>query len=284
MKKIVFFIVLALLIAGASLTSVSQTNGSALVTMQNAWTIVDSENSGDTQATALALSELKKLRLDIAIAAASSGDENISTFSIPSKWNGVRFRSANITIDNGNVVYDLYLGSLGGGIECDLVYVGQLSFTSGKQLSSYYQIAFTGGGTYVPKIGDTVTGNDSGETAVIVSISALTGGAWVDSDAAGTVTYRSSTGTFTSPETVTIKRANRILSTDAYTHASSDLVAFYWADTLTVTAKSWGSSWSSVSPADDTIAEAELDVKGADFLVILPSTCDADAKLLIKGY
>lgn len=288
MKKwIITLIVLAVLVAGASLTSVSQTNGSALVTMQNSWLIVDETTSAGTQPTALGEDELKKLRLDIAIAAASSGDDEISTFLIPSKWNSIRFRSVNITADSGNVVYELYLGTLGGGVECDLIYVGQLNFTSGDQDSQYYQIVFTLGGAdgagYIPQPGDTVTGNDSGETAVIVSI-VETASTWSAGTAAGTITYRSSTGTFTSQETVSIKRRNRVLASNALKHANSDLVLFEWADTLTVTAKSWGATWSSFSPADDTIAEAELDVKGADFLVILPSTCDADAKLLIKGY
>jgi len=285
-KQIILFLLLlpvSLTFGARSLTDVGIVNGDALHTMQNAWQIVDETTSAGTEPTALALLELKKSRLDIAIAAAASGDDEISTFMIPPKWNGLRFRSANITIDSGNVVYDLYLGTLGGGTECDLVYVGQLSFTSGKQLSSYYQIAFTSGGTYVPKPGDIVTGNTSEETAVVVSV-LLSSGAWADGDAAGTIQYRSSSGTFTSGETISIVNYLGVTQSNVLTHAASDLVDFEWADTLTVTAKSWGASWSSVSPADDTIAEAELDVKGADFLVILPSTCDADAKLFVKGY
>ncbi len=287
MKKLVFLIVVVLLVAGASLTSVSQVDGNALHTMQNAWLIADETTSTGDEPTALGEDERKKLRLDIAIAADSSGDGEISTLLIPPKWNTIRFRSINITADSGNVVYGLYLGTLGGGIECDLIYAGQLDFTSGDQDSQYYQIAFTLGGAdgaaYVPQPGDTVTGNTSGKTAVIISV-LETASTWSAGTAAGTVTYRSSTGTFTGLETVSIKRANRVLASNAYKHANSDLVLFEWADTLVVTAKSWGATWSSVSPADDTIAEAELDVKGADFLVMLPSTCDADAKLLIKGY
>jgi len=255
---------------------------SILHTVKSAWLVMDETSSAGDEPTALGEDELKKSRLDIAIAAAASGDGEISTFILPSKWNWLRFRSVNITKDSGNVIYDIYLGTLGGGVECDLVYAGQLDFTSGDQDSSYYQITFTSGGTYVPKPGDTVTGNTSGETAVVIS-TVLSSGAWADGDAAGTIQYRTSSGTFTNSETVKID-SRGTLKTNVLTHAASDLVLFEWADTLVVTPKSWGAAWSSVSPADDTIAEAELDVKNADFLVALPSTCDADGKLLISGY
>lgn len=283
MKKIVCFIVLALLIAGASLTSVSQTNGSALVTMQNAWVIAETENSGDTEANVWAVTERTRKISEALIVANAANETNISTFRIPSKWNSMRFRAAGIT-DDGTVTHQIYLGILGGGQDCELTYVGQLAWIIGKQQTIYDQIAFTSGGTYVPKAGDTVTGNGSKKTAVIVSISALTGGAWVDGDAAGTITYRSATGVFTNTETITIKKANRILSSNAYTHAGSDLIDFELADTLTVTAKAWGASWSSVSPADDTSAEAELDLKGSDYMQIITTATNADTKLLVTGY
>lgn len=287
MKKSVILMLLLMVTAFAagdrSLTGVGIVNGNALYTMQNAWVTVDETTSTGDEPTALGEDERKKSRLDIAIAADSSGDGEISTFLIPPKWNVLRFRSVNITKDSGNVVYELYLGTLGGEAECDLVYAGQLDFTSGDQDSSYYQIGFTSGGTYEPKPTEIVTGNTSGETAVVVSVT-LSSGAWADGDAAGTIQYRSNSGTFTNSETISIVNPRGVTQADVLTHAASDLVLFEWADTLTLTAKSWGSTWSSVSPADDTIAEAELDVKGADFLVALPSTCDADAKLLIKGY
>ena len=206
----------------------------------------------------------------------------ISTFNIPPKWNGLRFRSVNITKDSGNIVYDLYLGTLGGDIECDLVYVGQISFTSGDQDSSYYQTAFTSGGTHVPKKGNIAIGNTSEETAVVISVT-LSSGAWADGDAAGTIQYRTGSGAFTGGETIKIVNPRGVTQSDVLTHTGT-VVLFEWADTVAVTAKSWGASWSSVSPADDTIAETELDVKGADFLVALASTCAADGKLLVKGY
>jgi hypothetical protein len=56
------------------------------------------------------------------------------------------------------------------------------------------------------------------------------------------------------------------------------------ADTLTVAAKAWNSAWTSNSPEADTNAEAELDIKGADYMVIVTSTSTVDSKLLIKGF
>jgi hypothetical protein len=153
----------------------------------------------------------------------------------------------------------------------------------GTQQSIYDQITFTSGGTYIPKIGDTVTGNSSGETAVIVSIveSAST---WSAGTAAGTVTYRSASGSFTNSETVSILRANKVLTSNAYTHAASDLIDFELADTVVVTAGAWGSAWTVTSPADNTNAEGELDVKGADFMVIVTTATSVDSKLIIRGY
>ena len=57
------------------------------------------------------------------------------------------------------------------------------------------------------------------------------------------------------------------------------------ADAVVLTVAAWGSTWSISSSADaDTNAEAELDVKGADFLVVLASETSHDVKLLVKGY
>jgi hypothetical protein len=257
--------------------------GTILHSIQSAWEIADSETDAGTEATALAVTERTKLLVDAAIAAASSGDDEISTYTIPSKWNAIRLRCIGIT-DGATVTHQIYLGSLGGGKDCELTHAGQLAWTIGTQQSIYDQITFTSGGTYVPKTGDTVTGNTSGETAVVVSIGTLTGGAWADGDAAGTITYRSASGAFTSTETVKITDYLGVTQSNVLTHAASDLVDFELADTLTATAKSWGSSWTSTSPADDTNAEAEIDTMGADYMVILTSTCTADAKLLIKGF
>ncbi len=289
MKKLIWISTAVLvfgLCAAASLTSVSQIDGNALHTMQNAWVIVETENSGDTEANAWAVTERTKKLSDALILANAANETNISTFRIPPKWNTGRFRAVGIT-NAGKATHLIYLGTLGGGQDCELTLIGQFDWVMGQQQTIYDQITFTLGGAdgagYVPQPGDTVTGNDSGETAVIVSI-AETASTWSAGTAAGTVTYRSATGVFTSSETVSIKRAKKVLASNAYKHAATDIIDFEFGDTLVITAASWGSSWSVISPADDTVAEAEIDLKGSDYMVIITTATNADTKLLMTGY
>lgn len=289
-KSITILLVLVIIVFfGAALRTITQTpqvDGNILHTMQSGWVVVDETTSTGTEPTALAADERTKLLVDAAISAASSGDDEISTFVIPASWNGVRFRSVGIT-DNDTQTYQIYLGtkgSLADNADCELAYVGQLVFTTGTQVSLYYQITFTSGGPYVPLAGDTFTGNTSEKTVVVLATPVAASGTFVAGDATGTIQYRSKSGTFTSSETVQSDRIARG-STNVLTHAASDLVGFEMADAVVVTAKAWGSAWSVTSSADaDTNAEAELDIKGADFMVVLASETSHDVKLLIKGY
>ncbi len=290
MKKLIILLVLSLSIvcnAARTITQVKDVTGDILHSIQTGWVVVDETSSTGTEPTALAENERTKLRVDVAIAAdiatPANGDLEISTFVIPASWNRIRFRSVNITEDTGNVIYEIYFGTLGGGTDCDLVYAGQLNFTSGGQNSSYYQITFTSGGPYIPQPGNVFIGNTSTETAVVQAVPVAATNSFAAGTATGTIQYRSSTGTFTNSETISTGDAAGVKS-DILTHAGSDLVVFEWADTLTAIDKSWPVIWLAKSPADDTIAEGELDVKGADFMIVLASTCDADAKLLCKGY
>jgi len=288
MKKVlVLLLILASICNARTTTHVPNKVGAFSHTLQSSWVIVDETTSAGTEPTALdglhdGSAEMTKLKVEAAIAAAASGDDEISIFVIPASWNRIRFRSVGIT-ENDTQTYQIYLGSTGGNADCELSHAGQLVWTSGSQSSIYFQITFTSGGTYTPQPGDIVTGNTSGETAVVVATPTPTSGTWAAGTAAGTIQYRSKSGTFTSSETVKIgdgegNKANVL------THAASDLIGFEMADTVAVTAKSWGASWSTSSPADDTNAEAELDVKGADFLVALASETSHDCKLLAKGY
>jgi len=287
MKKTLFILlVLALCLPGHSRTTpaVNTVEGTILHSIQSAWEIADETTSAGTEPTALDKDAERTYKQVVAlIAAASSGDDEISIFTLPSKWNGIRLRSIGITKDSGTRTDQIYFGTLGGGEDCDLTHAGQLAWTSGDQDSMYHQIAYTSGGTYEPKPEDTVTGNTSGKTAVVVS-KTLTSGTWAGGTAAGTITYRSASGTFTNSETVKITNYLGVTQADVLTHAASDLVQFEYADTLTVTAKSWGSAWTVTSPADDTNAEAEIDIKGADVMIIVNSASTADSKLLVKGY
>ena len=282
MRKIFFILfLLPALCFAQPIRSVHPVEGSVLHTIQTAWQIAESENSGDSQANALGVTERTKKIVDRLIAAAANNDDQMSIYILPSKWNALRFRAIGIT-DGGTLTHQIYFGTLGGEDDCELSYVGQLAWVTGTQTSIYDQITFTSGGTYEPKPGDVVTGNSSKKTAVVVS-TVLSGGAWADGDAAGTITYRSASGTFTGSETVKIDSVGT-LKTDVLTHAASDLIDFELADTIVVTSKAWGSSWTSVSLVDNTNAEAEIDKKGADYMVIVTTTASADGKLLITGY
>ncbi|KKN31148.1 hypothetical protein LCGC14_0826930 [marine sediment metagenome] len=269
------------LFAGRSSVEKTKVEARRLSTNQDPWEIAESENSGDTQATALAVTERTKTLVDAAIAAASSGDDNISIFIMPSHWNAVRFRDIGIT-DAATTTHQIYLGSLVAGGDCELSHAGQLAWTVGTQTSIYDQITFTSGGTYEPRPGDTVTGVTSTKTAVVVS-TVLSGGAWADGDAAGTITYRSASGAFTSGEKVSINSRGTVKA-DVLTHAASDLIDFELADTVLVTPGAWGGAWTATSPANNTNAEAELDVKGANYMIVVTTATTVDSKLLVTGY
>lgn len=255
-------------------------------TPQNKWQIIDETTSADNEATDLAGTERTYTTIVAAIAAASSasdGDGEISIFPIPDGWNGIRLRAAGITAD-GTVTHQIYLGTLGlRGTDCEMVNAGQLAWTIGTQTSIYDQITFTSGGVYVPRAGDTVTGNSSGETAVVVSTT-LSSGSWAGSDAAGTITYKSASGAFTSGETVKIIDSRGETHLDVLTHAASDLIDFELADAVTVTPYCWTKSWGYASPGSNLAAEASIDLMGADLLIAVPTTASADCKLLGKGF
>jgi len=278
MKKMILLI----LMVTFSAVSVYGATGEVLETTQAVWQIAESETSASTQTDALSITERTKNLVDLLIAANANEEDQISIFQIPPKWNAVRLRGIGIT-DGGSVIHQIYLGTLGNGDDCELSHAGQLAWTLGTQQTIYDQITFTSGGTYVPQVGDTIRGNSSGKTAVIVAISDLSSGTWAAGTAAGTITYRSANGTFGDSETISILKGNSVKTPDAYTHAASDLIDFEFADTLVITAKT-GIWVTAVSPADNTNAEAEIDIKGADFMVIVTTTSSVDSKLLIKGF
>jgi len=286
MKKFITYLILLLASVSVgitqSVTDVNKVEGNVLVTMQSGWKIADSENSADTQTDALGVTERTKKLVDALIAANAANEEHISIYPIGAAGNAVRFQAIGIT-DGGSRVDEIYLGTLGKDLDCSVAYAAQFTWTMGTQRSIYSQITFTSGGTYVPIVGDTITGNTSGETAVIDSIveSAAT---WSAGTAAGTVTYTSASGTFTNSETVTISRGGDNKTLDGYTHAASDVIHFELADTLGLVPKAWGSTWSSISPADNTNAEAAVDVRGADVLIVVTPTSTVDSKLLVKEY
>ena len=56
------------------------------------------------------------------------------------------------------------------------------------------------------------------------------------------------------------------------------------ADTVVVTPSDWTKDWTSSSPASERVAEAFIDLMGADVIVIVPTVASADSKLLARGF
>jgi hypothetical protein len=82
-----------------------------------------------------------------------------------------------------------------------------------------WTLDFTSGGTHVPSVGDTVTGETSGATAYIESIT-LDSGSWAGGDAAGSFTLRRKVGVFIS-EDLEIGGESNVATTDGTITSSS---------------------------------------------------------------
>lgn len=262
----------------------------AVHTERNKWVIADETTSSGTEPTDLAVTERTYQLVKAAITAASSGDDEISVFGIPRGWNAIRFKGIGIT-DDGTYTNQIYLGTLGDGNkdadstgeDTELVYAAQLAWVIGTQSSIYSQIAFTSGGTREIVAGDTLTGATSTETAIVVSISALTSGTWVGGDAAGTFTVRTQSGTFQS-ENLDVTPAGGTTAFLNNVTIGADMTRFEVADAVTITTSDSIKSWGSASPGSNRSAQAEVDVAGADVMIIVSTVASADSKLLVKGY
>lgn len=256
--------------------------GQVLLTSQIGWNILDETSSAGDEPTDLAVTERTYATVVAAIAAASSGDDKISIAHLPASWNGIRFRVIGVA-ENGTATYQIYLGSRAGGADTELAYAGQLAFTIGTQSSIYSIVAFTSGGTRTIVQSDTVTGNTSAETATVLSVE-LTSGTFAAGDAAGNLTVTSQSGTFQS-ETLNITDVTTGIVFTNNATIGSDMSRFEMADTLaTITTSDWTSTWTSTSPTGDRIAEAKLDLNGADTLIMVPTTITTNSKLLAKGF
>ena len=258
-------------------------------TPKNTWVILDETTSAGDEPTDLAVTERTYQDVVTAIAAAASGDGEISIFDIPRSWNAIRFRAVGITDGNADT-FQIYLGTLGAknaagpSVDCELAYLGQLAFTIGTQESIYAQVAFTSGGTQAIEVGDTITGNVSGNTAIVTAVGALTSGAWADGDAAGTLQVRSPSGPFQAASLSLTKAGETSVISANVATIGGDLVDFELADTLVVTESDWAMSVTTKSPTGNRVAETTVDLMGADIMVIVPTAAAGDCKLLGKGY
>ncbi|MHA1840842.1 MAG: hypothetical protein ACTSYW_02580 [Candidatus Heimdallarchaeota archaeon] len=149
MKKLIGIFILSLvLIVFGMYRLVSNVQAEVTETAIGAWQVLDTTTSTGDEPTALAVGERTYSTVTAAIAAASSGDDEISIYRISrssrSINNFVRMRCIGIT-DNQSVVYNVYGGTLSYGSDCALTFVGTLSFTIGTQVSdtSNYEFADT---------------------------------------------------------------------------------------------------------------------------------------------
>ena len=105
-------------------------SGSALMSAQIAWQVLDTTTSAGTTPTALGVAERTYLTVVAAQAADSSGDGEISYTKIPPTWNGIRIRCIGIT-DGADIVYDVHAGTLGNEDDCELALLGTLTYVIG---------------------------------------------------------------------------------------------------------------------------------------------------------
>ena len=59
---------------------------------------------------------------------------------------------------------------------------------------------------------------------------------------------------------------------------------YEFADTLVVTDGDWVKTWGSSNPENNRVAEAAIDLMGADLIVAVPTAAACNCKLLMKGY
>ena len=254
--------------------------GQVLLTSQIGWNILDETSSAGTEPTDLAVTERTYAAVVAAVAAAAGGDDEISIAHLPPSWNEIRLRAVGIT-DDGTTTYQVYLGTLAGADDCELALAGQMAFTIGTQSSIYSQVAYTSGGTRTIAQGDTLTGNTSGETATVLSVT-VTSGTFAAGTAAGVFTVTSQSGTFQSETLNVTALSTGLVSTDNATIAA-DMVRFEMADTLVVTTSDWTTTEVTKSPVANRVAETRFALNGADLIVIVGTTVSADSKLLAKG-
>lgn len=178
--------------------------GTAMMSSQIAWQVLDATTVANAEPDDLAVTERTYLTVLEAIAdSVAAGDadtdpnDEISVVRIPPTWNTVRFRCIGAS-DGGAITHQIYFGTLGNGTDCELSKAGQLAWVIGSQVST---------------------------------------------------------------------------TTD-----------YELADTLVLTtSSSWNKTWGSQSPTGNLVAEAVIDVLGADLIVIVTTVTDVNCKLLAKG-
>lgn len=269
-----------------------------LATAQKEWQIAEACTSADAEPTALAATERTFKLIQAAIVTAgdiTTGDGEIEFVDVPTWANSAKFTAIGIT-DNGTYTANIRAGTLPEGVrtveaiatgrpDANTTLIGTLAFVIGTQTATRAEIAFTLGGAGTAReivAGDLLTGNTGGATAIVESISALTSGTWAAGTAAGTFTLIGVTGTFQS-ETLKVTDAAGVITANGATIGGAT-TKYEMADAVTVTAHDASAAWSSAGGTAEATCEAKIDLEGAKFLVIIPTTCSANSKLLVKFF
>lgn len=142
---------------------------SELDTKISGWDVLCSAVAAGTEPTDLAVTERTYATVVAAIAAAVSGDEKITIYriaeSVETPANSMRFRCISVT-DTAVNAFNVYSGTLGKDLDCELSLLGVLSFTTGTQASIVAgyemasQLAVTEGGTSTSFVGITTADDD----------------------------------------------------------------------------------------------------------------------------
>lgn len=99
----------------------------------------------------------------------------------------------------------------------------------------------------------------------------------------GTVTHQIYLGTLasrgTNCEMVKAGQLAWVIGTQASTTSTYEM-----ADAVTVTPYCWPKPWVSSNPGSNLVAEAAIDLMGADIVIVVTTAASCNAKLLGKGY
>ena len=116
-----------------------QTQNIQPLTVKNAWIVIDTTASAGDEPNDLAVTERTYVTVS---AAAEGGDDKITIYGDDpieaaemKTWNVVKFRCIGITADS-NIIHQVYLGTLNGEDDCELVYAGELDWDIGTQAST----------------------------------------------------------------------------------------------------------------------------------------------------
>ena len=134
----------------------------------------------------------------------------------------------NLTISDGSTDFeleDLFTITVpAGGLQCREINfsgVDGSAHAMGLAWAAYdasapgtRTLAYNSGGTYEVMPGDTITGNTSAATAVVVACG-LASGTWAGGDAAGTFTLQEQSGTFSAAETLNVGGNTNVATNNA---------------------------------------------------------------------